>query len=70
MTRTTPARPAEDPQRAWRRHRLLVRVGQALMAAGAIVAIIHWLAHLKCSAPASPPAGSTWSPGTRPGRCC
>ena len=47
MTRTTPRpAPAEDPQRAWRRHRLLVRVGQALMAAGAIVAIIHGLAHL------------------------
>lgn len=30
MTRHHPRpAPAEDPQRAWRRHRLLVRVGQA-----------------------------------------
>lgn len=55
MTRTTPRpAPAEDPQRAWRRHRLLVRVGQALMAAGAIVAIIHWLAHLEVFGPGQP----------------
>lgn len=55
MTRTTPRpAPAEDPQRAWRRHRLLVRVGQALMAAGAIVAIIHWLVHLEVFGPGQP----------------
>lgn len=37
---------APDPQAAHRRHRRLVRLGQVLMAAGAAVAIWHWILHL------------------------
>lgn len=39
-------KPATDPQSRYRRHRRLVRIGQVLMAAGALVAISHWIAHL------------------------
>lgn len=56
MTRATPRpSPANDPQRAWRRHHLLVRVGQAVMATGTVVAISHWLAHLEVFGPGQPP---------------
>lgn len=34
------------PEAAHRRHRRLVRIGQALMAAGAIVGVWHWILHL------------------------
>ncbi|MET3948313.1 hypothetical protein ABIB49_003034 [Arthrobacter sp. UYCu512] len=39
-------KPAADPASCYRRHRRLVRIGQVLMAAGALVAISHWIAHL------------------------
>lgn len=39
----------------WRRHRRTVRLGQALMISGAIVAITHWLAHLEAFGPGQPP---------------
>ncbi|QDG63809.1 hypothetical protein [Pseudarthrobacter sp. NIBRBAC000502771] len=35
-----------DHEAAHRRHRRLVRLGQVLMAAGAGVAIWHWILHL------------------------
>ncbi|MDO5865014.1 MULTISPECIES: hypothetical protein [Paenarthrobacter] len=35
-----------DAESRHRRHRRLVRIGQVLMAAGALVAISHWIAHL------------------------
>ncbi|WP_454852364.1 hypothetical protein [Promicromonospora soli] len=38
---------SEDPFKSYRRHRRLVRVGQVLMAAGALVVISHWIAHLE-----------------------
>lgn len=37
----------DDSQSNYRRHRRLVRIGQVLMAAGALVAIGHWIAHLE-----------------------
>ncbi|MET3172754.1 hypothetical protein [Arthrobacter sp. UYCu721] len=37
---------AADTESRYRRHRRLVRIGQAFMAAGALVAISHWIAHL------------------------
>lgn len=37
---------ATDPEAAHRRHRRLVRLGQVLMAAGAAVALWHWILHL------------------------
>ena len=39
-------KPAADSESHYRRHRRLVRIGQVLMAAGALVAISHWIAHL------------------------
>lgn len=39
-------KPAADSAAHYRRHRRLVRIGQVLMAAGALVAISHWIAHL------------------------
>jgi len=39
-------KPADDSDARYRRHRRLVRIGQVLMAAGALVAISHWIAHL------------------------
>lgn len=35
-----------DRANQWRRHRRLVRSGQVLMAVGALVALIHVVAHL------------------------
>lgn len=51
------ADPPYDPEKAWRTHRQLVRAGQALMLAGAVVAIIHWLAHLEIFTPGQQPPG-------------
>lgn len=39
-------KPAAGSESHYRRHRRLVRIGQVLMAAGALVAISHWIAHL------------------------
>ncbi|MBN9151121.1 MAG: hypothetical protein KF739_00775 [Cryobacterium sp.] len=51
------ANPPYDPAKAWRVHRRLVRAGQALMLAGAVVAIIHWFAHLEFFTPGQQPPG-------------
>lgn len=45
----------DDFEDAWKRHRILVRVGQALMIVGAGVAIVHWLTHLEVFGPTQPP---------------
>lgn len=42
-------------ERSWRLHRRLVRTGQLLMIAGALVAATHWLAHLEAFGPGQPP---------------
>ena len=39
-------KPAADSELGYRRQRRLVRIGQVLMAAGALAAISHWVAHL------------------------
>ncbi|NKR13632.1 MULTISPECIES: hypothetical protein [unclassified Paenarthrobacter] len=36
----------DDPEARHRRHRRLVRIGQVIMAAGAVVGIWHWILHL------------------------
>jgi len=38
---------ADRPDSAFRRHRRLVRIGQVLMAAGALVVVWHWILHLE-----------------------
>lgn len=57
QTKKVPATrtPEEESAREWRRHRLIVRVGQAAMAAGAIVGIVHWLTHLEVFGTQQPP---------------
>ncbi|HEX2864578.1 MAG TPA: hypothetical protein VHN99_08405 [Deinococcales bacterium] len=40
-------RPDRGPESRWRRHRRLVRTGQALMVLGGLVAAAHWIAHLQ-----------------------
>ncbi|CAG7600901.1 hypothetical protein ACFPZL_02160 [Leucobacter soli] len=44
--------PGPDP--AYRRHRRLVRLGQLLMLLGAVILIVHWLAHLETFGPTQP----------------
>jgi hypothetical protein len=46
--------PEEEAQKKYRRGRVYVRTGQAIMAGGAIVAIVHWLAHLEAFGPGQP----------------
>ncbi|GGR17242.1 hypothetical protein ACFOE1_07740 [Agromyces mediolanus] len=56
MTPRTPAPPGspEDAQRRYRRRQRFLRIGQAVMALGFLVALIHWLAHLEAFGPAQP----------------
>lgn len=56
MTKATtrPSKP-DDFEARWRKHRILVRLGQVLIGAGALVAITHWLAHLEAFGPGQPP---------------
>lgn len=57
MTRKTPPRLSkpDDFEVRWRKHRILVRLGQVLIGVGALVAITHWLAHLEAFGPGQPP---------------
>ena len=43
-----------DPAEKYRRRRLYLRIGQAIMAVGFVVAVVHWLAHLEAFGPAQP----------------
>ena len=55
MKDNTPApTPEEAARQKYRRRQLFLRVGQAIMAAGFVVAFIHWLAHLEAFGPAQP----------------
>jgi hypothetical protein len=45
----------KDAALQWRRHRRFVRLGQALMLSGLLVALTHWLAHLEAFGPGQPP---------------
>jgi hypothetical protein len=56
MTPNNPSTPGtpEDAQRRYRRGRRNLRIGQAIMAGGGIVVIVHWLAHLEAFNPAQP----------------
>lgn len=38
----------------WRKRRF-VRIGQVIMLAGALVAVVHWLAHIEAFGPVQPP---------------
>jgi hypothetical protein len=47
--------PMNDGERKWRRRRIFLRTGQAIMAVGAGVAIVHWLTHIGTFGPTQPP---------------
>lgn len=44
-----------DAEKSWNQHRRMVRIGQAVMLAGVVVAASHWLAHLEAFGPGQPP---------------
>lgn len=56
MNPRTPADPRspEDAHHKYRRRQRNLRIGQAIMAAGFVIALIHWLAHLEAFGPAQP----------------
>ncbi len=54
MTAAAP-RPARKKLDAYQRRRVYLRVGQAIMLAGGIMALIHWLTHLEVFGPDQPP---------------
>lgn len=45
----------ELARKAYWRKRRFVRIGQALMLAGVLVAVVHWLAHIEVFGPQQPP---------------
>lgn len=56
MKRTAPSTTKPDDFEArWRKHRILVRLGQVLIGVGALVAAVHWLAHVEVFGPGQPP---------------
>lgn len=52
--KNTEADPAAAARRAYRRRQLYLRGGQALMIVGALMAFIHWLAHIEAFGPGQP----------------
>ncbi|WP_241980127.1 hypothetical protein [Cryobacterium glaciale] len=44
----------EMARKAYWRKRRFVRIGQVLMLAGVLVALVHWLAHLEAFGPGQP----------------
>ncbi len=54
MDTPRPERSREEMQSRYRRRRLFLRAGQAVMLIGGAVAIVHWLAHLEAFGPAQP----------------
>jgi hypothetical protein len=54
-TQPTAGGAQDDAAKKWRRRRIFLRSGQALMIVGAVVAIVHWLTHLEAFGPGQPP---------------
>jgi len=50
-----PRVPQTDGDRKWRRRRIFVRTGQAIMIAGGLILIVHWLTHLGAFGAQQPP---------------
>ncbi len=44
-----------DGDQKWRRRRLFLRTGQAIMIAGGLILIVHWLVHLEVFGAQQPP---------------
>ena len=55
--------PQTDGDRKWRRRRIFVRTGQAIMLIGAGVVIVHWLTHLEVFGAQQPPLIVDWVAG-------
>ena len=53
-----PPSAADSARRKYRRGRVCVRTGQALIVAGGLVLIVHWLAHIEAFGPGQPPGWS------------
>ena len=49
-----PLSPEELARKKYWRKRRFVRIGQALMLAGVLVAVVHWLAHIEAFGPQQP----------------
>lgn len=47
--------PEEESRRRYRRGRIYLRLGQSLMAVGALVVVQHWLTHIEAFGPDQPP---------------
>ncbi|MEV8134710.1 hypothetical protein [Microbacterium aurantiacum] len=47
-------RPDPDPAARYRRRRRYLRAGQAIMAVGALIVVVHWLAHIEAFGPGQP----------------
>ncbi len=54
MTVSEP-RPARKRLDDYTRRRLFLRIGQAIMVAGGIMGLVHWLTHLEAFGPEQPP---------------
>lgn len=52
MIRHTSQNP--DPAQKYRRRQRNLRIGQAIMLIGALVAVVHWLSHLEVFGPGQP----------------
>lgn len=50
-----PKAPKTEGDRKWRRRRIFLRTGQAIMIAGGLILLIHWLTHLEVFGPQQPP---------------
>ena len=44
-----------DGDRKWRRRRLYLRTGQAIMIAGGLILTVHWLTHIEVFGAQQPP---------------
>lgn len=53
--KTNPRSDTDDFASRYRAHRRLVRLGQAIMLIGFLVAVTHWLAHLEAFGAGQPP---------------
>ncbi|MEO6200754.1 MAG: hypothetical protein ABIX44_06270 [Cryobacterium sp.] len=49
-----PQSAADEARRKYRHGRIYLRTGQLLMIVGALIAVVHWLAHIEAFGPAQP----------------
>ncbi len=54
-TMDNPKTPKSDGDRKWRRRRIFLRTGQAIMIIGGGILVVHWLTHLEVFGAQQPP---------------